>query len=132
MKLKKVCKNIIHNFYEVITILGELTGCHRMPERSFFIKGKQFPVCARCTGAFFGYLTGGVLYFIFPVNIILNISFCFIMFTDWYLQYKKILESNNIRRVITGFLCGFGLIQISFSGLKYIIMLLRIIHHNPQ
>ncbi|MBQ3473297.1 MAG: DUF2085 domain-containing protein, partial [Methanobrevibacter sp.] len=24
--------------------------CHRMHERSFFIKGHQFPVCARCTG----------------------------------------------------------------------------------
>lgn len=25
-------------------------GCHRRPERSFFYKGRQFPICARCTG----------------------------------------------------------------------------------
>ena len=30
--------------------------CHQMPERSFFIDGRQLPVCARCTGL---YLSGG-------------------------------------------------------------------------
>jgi uncharacterized membrane protein len=30
--------------------------CHQLPERSFFWDGRQFPVCARCTGL---YLSGG-------------------------------------------------------------------------
>ena len=34
--------------------LGDKIGCHQISERSFFIKGYQFPVCARCTGVFFG------------------------------------------------------------------------------
>jgi hypothetical protein len=34
--------------------------CHRLPERSFFIKGHQFPVCARCTG----FYTGLIVYLI--------------------------------------------------------------------
>ena len=29
--------------------------CHQLPERSFFIEGRQLPVCARCTGL---YLSG--------------------------------------------------------------------------
>ena len=29
--------------------------CHQLPERSFFVDGYQFPVCARCTGL---YLSG--------------------------------------------------------------------------
>ena len=29
---------------------GHKIGCHQMPERSFFYKEYQFPVCARCTG----------------------------------------------------------------------------------
>ena len=29
--------------------------CHQLPERSFFIDGRQLPVCARCTGL---YLSG--------------------------------------------------------------------------
>jgi uncharacterized membrane protein len=30
--------------------------CHQKPERSFFLDGHQFPVCARCTGL---YLSAG-------------------------------------------------------------------------
>ena len=26
--------------------------CHQRPERSFFLDGDQFPVCARCTGLY--------------------------------------------------------------------------------
>jgi len=28
--------------------------CHQRPERSFFFRGHQFAVCARCTGLYFG------------------------------------------------------------------------------
>jgi uncharacterized membrane protein len=31
--------------------------CHQRPERSFFLDGDQFPVCARCTGL---YLSGAI------------------------------------------------------------------------
>jgi len=30
--------------------------CHQLPERSFFLDGRQLPVCARCTGL---YLSAG-------------------------------------------------------------------------
>jgi uncharacterized membrane protein len=32
--------------------------CHRIPVRSFFIGGRQLPLCARCSGTFLGVLTG--------------------------------------------------------------------------
>lgn len=44
----------------------EFTVCHRLPQRSFFWKGRQFPVCARCTGIHIGYLS----LFLFLFNII--------------------------------------------------------------
>ena len=28
--------------------------CHQRPERSFFVSGRQMPVCARCTGLYAG------------------------------------------------------------------------------
>jgi uncharacterized membrane protein len=32
--------------------------CHRLADRSFFVAGRQFPLCARCTGTFLGALLG--------------------------------------------------------------------------
>ena len=98
--------------YNILWQMGRLSGCHQMPERSFFIKGKQFPVCARCTGVFIGYVFGIVFSLFFYLPVCINILFCLIMFADWLIQYIKIHNSNNIRRLITGTLCGFGLTQI--------------------
>lgn len=43
--------------------------CHQIPERSFFIFGKQLAVCSRCTGLYCGFLLGTILYpFIFKLN----------------------------------------------------------------
>lgn len=32
--------------------------CHQLPERSFFVDGRQLPVCARCTGLYLGGVAG--------------------------------------------------------------------------
>ena len=46
-----------------LTIYG-LFGhlCHQIPERSFFIAGHQFAVCARCTGLYAGLMAATVCY----------------------------------------------------------------------
>lgn len=36
--------------------------CHQIPERSFFIAGHQFAVCARCTGLYAGFTIATVSY----------------------------------------------------------------------
>ena len=35
-----------------------------------------------------------------------------VMLGDWYMQYIDVLPSTNIRRFITGTLCGIGYLQI--------------------
>jgi len=35
--------------------------CHQRPERSFHIHGRQFAVCARCTGLYASALSGGLM-----------------------------------------------------------------------
>ncbi len=88
--------------------LGEMLGCHQMPERSFFIKGFQFPVCARCTGVILSAIIATIIFFKKRLPIGLCLSMSSVMLLDWGMQYLKIKESTNSRRLITGLIGGFG------------------------
>lgn len=112
----------MHSFYKIIWKLGEMSGCHQISDRSFFIHNKQFPLCARCTGAFIGYIVGAIVFTWLQIPILPALFFCVLMFIDWLLQRLNILTSTNFRRIITGFLCGFALIQLY---LKFIIFLIN-------
>lgn len=82
--------------------LGDRCGCHQREDRSFNLKGYQFPVCSRCTGILTGQVLCVILYiFKFRIPIYISILFLLIMFFDWYVQFKGIKESSNIRRFIT-------------------------------
>jgi len=84
-----------------------------MEERSLYFKGWQFPICARCTGILFGQIVAVVLaIFKIRINLIICLIFLALMFLDWFIQYKKIRESTNFRRFITGTLAGFAEINI--------------------
>lgn len=83
--------------------------CHRMPERSFFWKGKQFPVCARCTGIHIGYLTFPFfLVGFFHLNIWITLAMFAVTYIDGLLQAFMNIKSTNSRRFITGLLSGVG------------------------
>jgi uncharacterized membrane protein len=91
--------------------LGAKTGCHQLHDRSFFFKGYQFPVCARCTGLFIGQVMGLSLFYFFlkfDLKILFMLAFISLLALgiDGILQVKKIYFSNNLRRLITGILCG--------------------------
>ena len=84
--------------------------CHQKPERSFFIKEYQFPVCARCTGIIISFIIALILLFNkIQINFFTSIILTIVMFIDWLLQYFKIKESTNIRRFLTCLIGGFGL-----------------------
>jgi uncharacterized membrane protein len=105
--------------------LGERTGCHQLPERSFFIKGYQMPVCARCTGVILGYLAALPGIWRTKSNESLSVFGCLIMLTDWGLQALNIQTSTNKRRLITGFLGGYGIMTLQLALIKKIIKLLH-------
>lgn len=92
--------------------IGRLTGCHQLPERSFHIKGYQFPLCARCTGIVIGELAAAPLWFVCSPSLITACVLLTPLVIDGMMQYCGILMSTNLRRVITGFLAGWGLITI--------------------
>ena len=101
--------------------------CHRKPERSFFIKGHQFPVCARCTGFYISLITYFIYtyYFFVDYNIYL-LSFAIILLIPTAIagltQFLEYRESNNTLRLITGLMGGLGL-GILVKALKYFIYL---------
>lgn len=89
--------------------------CHQKPERSFFIKGHQFPVCARCTG----FYTGLAVYLIvnrfyqhsYDLNMLLiSMALMVPVAIDGLTQYFGPRESTNTLRFATGFIGGIGLI----------------------
>ena len=100
-------------------------GCHQRPERSFFIRGRQLPLCARCTGILAGYVLGGAL---FVFGLVPPVWICGLALLpsliDWVLQTFFFRESTNIRRLATGFLFGWGLITLALSAVARVLSLI--------
>ncbi|MEB2279728.1 DUF2085 domain-containing protein [Lysinibacillus xylanilyticus] len=84
--------------------------CHRLPSRSFFYRGVQFPICARCTGICIGYIIGIILalFKISPFFYALILTIPMIIDGTGQL-FNKWLSTNN-RRLVTGILGGIGIV----------------------
>ncbi len=92
----------------------EFTLCHRKPERSFFYKGKQFPVCARCTGFYAGYIALPVFTFSIWEPGLLWIGLLMVpALIDGLTQAFMGRESTNWLRFATGILAGTGAIAFA-------------------
>ena len=99
--------------------IGSATGCHQIHSRSFSLFNYQFPVCARCTGLGIGQIIGfGFSFFLLKYSAITLFLFAiislFLLGIDGVGQYFGKWESTNLRRLITGLLCGFfGIILLN-------------------
>ena len=91
---------------------GHWIGCHQMPERSFFLGGYQFPVCARCTGVIIATTAAVFLYWFYPLPVNVSLVCCGIMFLDWLIQRVGISSSTNARRLFTGLIGGYGVAML--------------------
>ena len=90
--------------------------CHQLPERSFYLFNHQLPVCARCTGIYFGAFLGS--FFARRESP-----------SPWYLVIALIpmaldggtqllfRESNNVLRLATGLIAGFAVVFYLYAGL---------------
>lgn len=115
----------MEKLYQACVTMRQIVGCHQRPDRSFFIYGKQFPVCARCTGVFIGEVVAIFSFRVFSLPTVILFSFCALMLFDWLIQYLKIRESTNVRRFITGTLCGFGYLTLILRGVRFLLHILR-------
>ena len=114
-------KNSAFATWKVLMSWGESTGCHQMPERSFFLRGYQFPVCARCTGVIIGYLLAVPIYDISGFHKKTSLSGCLFMLADWGIQKIRLKESTNARRFLTGLIGGFGLMSIQIEIIRCVV-----------
>ncbi len=79
--------------------------CHQKATRCFFIGKYQMPICSRCLGLYIGLAVG--FWFYIPKSLILIP----ITYIDGLIQLKTNYVSTNRRRLITGILSGWGIIQ---------------------
>jgi uncharacterized membrane protein len=105
--------------------IGERTGCHQRPDRSFFLKGYQLPICARCTGVVVGYLLAIPCFLLMGFNLIISVFGCFVMLADWSVQACNIKKSSNVRRLITGILGGYGIMSLQLQLIKTFYTLIK-------
>ena len=106
----------------LMNIADKYWGCHQLPERSYFINGYQFPVCARCTGIIIGELFSLLF---FTLNYSISFKYLLLsmipMLLDGTIQYKTSYISTNLKRTTTGILFGFGFIQLIIHTILFII-----------
>ena len=87
--------------------------CHQLPERSFFIAGRPFAVCARCTGIYGGF---ALLLLLYPLIRPLRSTYLpppkwlFLaavpLTIDFGLTFLGIWENTHTTRLLTGMLLG--------------------------
>lgn len=84
--------------------------CHRLPHRSYFFNGRQFPICARCLGLYIGYLAMPIFAFGFlQFPLLLSIFIIMPTILDWWIQKIWSSESTNSIRLWTGIFAGVGI-----------------------
>ena len=84
--------------------------CHRRKDRSIRFFGLEHFFCSRCLGILIGGTVGLVfVIFQYQIEIILSVLLMLPLIIDGFLQAFHYRESNNVSRLITGFLFGIGL-----------------------
>ena len=111
--------------------LGKKPLCNNRVKSCFYIGNFCFPLCTRCTSIFLSlFITRYIyktFYFDSHVSIIIILLLLIPCILDGIAQYQFRVESNNIRRVITGFAYGAGLEL--FIQMQNQWILLNLINH---
>jgi len=85
----------------------KICACHRIKDRSIPFFGLEKYLCARCMGVLFGSFSGFFLKLLgFQIPFIFGIFLMSPLILDGLTQALNFRMSNNVIRMITGFLFG--------------------------
>ena len=96
--------------YEWLMAVGHRAGCHQRADRSFYWKGRKFPLCARCTGVLVGYILAVPAYTVCRKNVSVYAVCCIPLVIDGLTQLWEWQVSTNRRRC-----------NRRFSGIWYLL-----------
>jgi uncharacterized membrane protein len=113
---------------EFIELIGT-SVCHQLPSRTLLPGGIYMPTCARCSGIYIGFFISAIILFLMfrkkesslpPIYIIiLMVLFILSTIIDGALSYLTTISTNNILRLVTGFLCGSAIMVILYPIFNY-------------
>lgn len=96
--------------------IAMLIGCHQRSDRSYFIRGRQIPVCARCLGILIGLVFAPVL----RVSLVAAIALVLPMLLDGGTQALGLRGSRNLLRFVTGVGFAIGSCGLMVSACKFL------------
>src|SRR5690349_17169909 len=87
--------------------------CHQRPDRSFFVEGEKFGVCARCTGIYFGFAFTLLAYpLVRSLRTVTTPARKWLLLAalplaiDFSLTFFGVWENTHTSRLLTGLLLG--------------------------
>lgn len=98
--------------------------CHQLPQRSFFLYGYQFPLCARCTGIAIGHIAAFVLSPFITIKYSISVL-TLPLIIDGTTQYLTTYESSNLKRIVSGLLYGFAFTSLMIHSTKLMVSSIR-------
>jgi uncharacterized membrane protein len=103
-------------FQSLLWRLALITHCHQLTDRSFSLRGRQVPLCARCSGI----LVGVFLIPLYVVDLRFAATLIAAMVLDGGSQALKLRTSNNWLRFATGIGFALGCGGLLERGISYL------------
>lgn len=107
--------NTVQNFLYRITLHWH---CHQRQDRSFFIRGRQMPLCARCTGLLVG--SFAVPLFVLSLRWQVAVALFAAFVVDSVSQFVGLRSSNNVLRLVTGLGFPVAVCVLLVGGAKWL------------